>query len=409
MTELRPLTHFVRSVPTITSCGCNLGGPLRVCFISPLGYGLYNSKSGIPFGGAEVQFFLLANVLASDPTCDVSVLTTVDQQPGVESYDRLRVFKRLGRGRLEKTSVHSVLDLLRLLGSYASAFRDMWREFRRIDADVYLHAGAGVEVGAYALICHLLRKRFLFFIASSADLWEPYGKTDGPLKWLFPLGIRLAHAIVCRSDEQRQRLAETYGRKGWLIRTGHPLPASSHEPKTSILWVGRAVPLKQPEMFLDLAERLPRQSCVMVVRAEVGQEGLMQRIRDRVKHMPNLTLYEDVPLAETEQHFSRARVLVNTSTYEGFPNTFVQAALHGVPVVSWRVDPDRLLSEEIIGLYASESFDRLVQLVSDLWASENQQKKLGMQAQGYAYKHHDVNLSAAALKAHVLSLVGKAS
>jgi hypothetical protein len=41
--------------------------------------------------------------------------------------------------------------------------------------------------------------------------------------------------------------------------------------------------------------------------------------------------------------------------------------------------------------------------------SENQQKKLGMQAQGYAYKHHDVNLSAAALKAHVLSLVGKAS
>src|SRR5262245_3228096 len=373
--------------------------PLRVCFISPLGYGLYSPQSGLSYGGAEVQFFLLANVLARDPSYDVSVLTTVDHHPGVENHGGLTLVKRLGQGRLQKGSAKA----------YLSAFRDMWREFRRIDADLYLHAGAGVEVGAYALICRLLRKRFLFFIASSADLWEPYGKIDGPLKWLFPLGIRLAHAVVCRSDEQRQRLVETYGRKGWLIRTGHPLPAFSNEPKTSILWVGRGVPLKQPELFLDLAERLPRQSCVMVVRTEIGQEGLMQRIRDRAKNMPNLTLYEDVPLAETEQHFSRARVLVNTSTYEGFPNTFVQAALNGVPIVSWRVDPDRLLSEKIIGLCANESFDRLAQLVSDLCASEDQQKKLGMQAQDYAYRHHDVNLSASALKAHVQSLVGKAS
>src|SRR5262245_20433034 len=399
----------MESAPMTTTNGWNHSRPLKVCLISPLGYGLYNSKSGMPFGGAEVQFFLLANVLASDPACDVSVLTTVDQQPGMENCGRLRVFKRLGQGRLEWSPTHGVLDLFRLLGGYASAFKDMWREFRRIDADLYLHAGAGVEVGAYALICRLLRKRFLFFIASSADLWEPYGKVEGPLKWLFPLGIRLAHAVVCRSDEQRQRLAQTYGRKGWLIRTGHPLPAFSNEPKTSILWVGRGVPLKQPEMFVDLAERLSRQSCVMVVRAEIGQEGLMQRIRDRAKNMPNLTLYENVPLADTEQHFSRARVLVNTSTYEGFPNTFVQAALHGVPVVSWRVDPDRLLSQETIGLCASESFDRLVGLVEDLSTSQEKRETLGRRAQEHAYAHHDVNQSAAALKAHVQSLVGKAS
>src|SRR5262245_15625520 len=381
--------------------------PLRVCFISPLGYGLYNPKSCRAFGGAEVQFFLLANVISGDPAYEVAVLTTVDRQPGVETRGGLTVFKRLGKGRLTTTAERGVRNHLQRVREYVSAFRDMWREFRRIDADVYFHAGAGVEVGAYALICRLLRKRFLFFIASSADLWEPYGKVEGPLKWLFPLGIHLAHAVVCRSNEQRQRLADTYGRKGWLIRTGHPLPAFSNEPKTSILWVGRGVPLKQPEMFLDLVERLPRQSCVMVVRAEVGQEALIQRIRDRAKNMPNLTLYENVPLAETEQHFSHARVLVNTSTYEGFPNTFVQAALHGVPVVSWRVDPDRLLSQETIGLCAGESFDRLVGLVEDLSTSQEKCETLGRRAQDHAYAHHDVNQSAAALKAHVRSLYGR--
>jgi glycosyltransferase involved in cell wall biosynthesis len=382
--------------------------PIKICFVSPLGYGLYNQTAGLSFGGAEVQFFLLANRLASDPAYNVSVLTTVDHQPGVETHGGLSVFKRLGQRRLDGKSGRSLLNSVRLTGGYLSAFADMWQQFRRIDADVYLHAGAGVEVGAYALICRLLRKRFLFFIASSADLWEPYGRIDGPLKWLFPLGIRLAHAIVCRTGEQQQQLFERYGRKGVLIRTGHPRPAFSNGPKTSILWVGRGVPLKQPDLFLDLAARLPRQSCVMVVNAEAGQEGLLQRIRERAQAMTNLVLHVNVPLSEMEKHFARARVFVNTSTYEGFPNTFVQAAMNGVPVVSWRVDPDRLLSQEVIGLCAGGSFDRLLGLVEDSCASEEKRKTLGRRAQEYAYAHHDVNQSAAALKAQVRSLVGPA-
>jgi glycosyltransferase involved in cell wall biosynthesis len=383
-------------------------GPLRVCFISPLGYGLYNSESGKSFGGAEVQFFLLANALASDPAYVISVLTTVAHQPGVETHGGLTLFKRLGQGRLELKSGRDILNPVRLVGGYISAFWDMWQQFRRIDADVYLHAGAGVEVGAYALICRLLRKRFLFFIASSADLWEPYGKIQGPLKWLFPLGIRLAEAVVCRSDEQRQRLSEKYGREGVLIRTGHPRPTFHNEPKTSILWVGRGVPLKQPEMFLDLVERLSSHRCVMVVTAEVGQESLLQYIRNRAQVMPNLELHEQVPLHEIEQHFARARVFVNTSTYEGFPNTFVQAAMNGVPVVSWRVDPDRLLSHDTIGLCAGGSFDRLLGLVEELCASQEKREMLGRRAQQYAYAHHDINQSTAALKAYITFRVGQA-
>jgi glycosyltransferase involved in cell wall biosynthesis len=161
-------------------------------------------------------------------------------------------------------------------------------------------------------------------------------------------------------------------------------------------------------MFLDLAERLSGHRCVMVVTAEEGQESLLQHIRDRAQVMPNLELHEQVPLHEIEQHFARARVFVNTSTYEGFPNTFVQAAMNGVPIVSWRVDPDRLLSQEVIGLCASGSFDRLLGLVEELCASQEKREMLGRRAQQYAYAHHDVHQSAAALKAHIASRIGQA-
>src|SRR5262245_39171490 len=121
----------------------------KICFISPLGYGLYSPQSGLSYGGAEVQFFLLANVLARDPSYDVSVLTTVDHHPGVENHGGLTLVKRLGQGRLNTAVARGVFNHLQRARDYLSAFRDMWREFRRIDADVYLHAGAGVEVGAY--------------------------------------------------------------------------------------------------------------------------------------------------------------------------------------------------------------------------------------------------------------------
>src|SRR4029077_14589926 len=242
--------------------------PLKVCFISPLGYGLYNPQSNLPFGGAEVQFFLLATALANDSAYDVSVLTTVDHQPGIESRGGVRVHKRLGRRRMEPKSRQGVFDRFRELTDYLLAFREMRQQFIKIDADIYLHAGAGVEVGAYGLICRLLRRRFLFFIASSADLWEPYGKVEVPLKWRFPLGVKAAHEVVCRSSEQQDRLHSQYGRKGVLIRTCHPRPPTRGAPKSYVLWVGRGNPLKRPEMFLDLAARLPHLRFVMVLAHE---------------------------------------------------------------------------------------------------------------------------------------------
>lgn len=381
---------------------------IKVCLISPLGYGLYNPDSGLSFGGAEVQFYLLANALASDPAYSVSVLTTVRENPGVEVCGELKVFKRQGQRRTDLKLQRGFLQRVQHSWSYLEAFEEMRRQFMEIDADVYIHAGAGVEVGAYSLICRLLRRRFLFFVASSADLWEPYGEVEGPLKWLFPLGVRLAHEVVCRSSEQQDRLHTQYGRTGVLIRTGHPRPPMRGAPKSYVLWVGRGNPLKQPEMFLDLAARLPYHRFVMVLAHEDTHPDLLQRVRTQAAMLSNLDLYEDVPWSKIDNFFAHARAFVNTSTYEGFPNTFVQAALHGAPVVSWRVDPDQLLSTGQLGLCAGESFDRLVDLVQGLCESEVGWHTLSQSVEHYASTHHLLSVSVSALKALLSSLNNRA-
>lgn len=390
--------------------GCSgKGKPIRVCFISPLGYGLYRPESGHAFGGAEVQFFLLACALSSDQEFEVSVLTTVETQPGTERYGSLEVIKRQGLGRLAGHREGTCWNEVKALRGYLSAFLDMRALLRTIGADVYLHAGAGVEVGAYALICRLLRRRFIYVVASSVDLTHPNGKVKGPLRWLYSVGLRLADAVICRSSEQQAWLLDRYGLQGVLIRTGHPIPTSlvrarGCEDTPSILWVGRIHPLKQPEMFLDLAERVPNERFVMIVMPDDVQEALWRRIQQRGVRLSNVTVYERIPWNEVSTHLGRAKLLVNTSTYEGFPNTFVQAALHGVPILSWAVDPDGVLSREGIGICARGSFDSLVASTRQMCASPDLQGQMGKRARDYARRYHDLNHSAEELKTLVRRL-----
>lgn len=381
--------------------------PIKVCFISPLGYGLYQPDSRYAFGGAEVQFFLLSKELSTDPAFHVSVLTTVGDRPGAEQQGRLTLIKRQGQGRLSIRLGATRPNVVGVLRGYGAAFWEMRDLFRRIDADVYLHAGAGVEVGAYALICRLLHRRFIYVVASSADLREPSGTVGGPLRWLYPIGLRLAHAVVCRSREQQDWLRTHYGRAGVLIRTGHPAVTQIPGKKSTILWVGRIHPLKQPEMFLNLAERLPNERCVMVAMRDGTYESLLQTIHKRAATLTNMTVHEDVPWREIDQFFAQAKLFVNTSTYEGFPNTFVQAAMHRIPILSWTVDPDGVLARCGIGTCAAGSFDRLVASAEQLCSSDALRAELGHRALAYAREHHDLARSVGELKVLVRTLAGQ--
>ena len=55
-----------------------------------------------------------------------------------------------------------------------------------------------------------------------------------------------------------------------------------------------------------------------------------------------------MPYRDVSAFYSRARVLVNTSDVEGFPNTYLQAWASGTPVVAF-FDPDGVIAREGLG------------------------------------------------------------
>src|SRR5262249_33594317 len=126
-----------------------------------------------------------------------------------------------------------------------------------------------------------------------------------------------------------------------------PAPAGEH-----FLFAGALRREKRPGIFLDAAERLPDRRFVLLGGpGSSAERAIFDLTERRARSIPNLALRGAVPPPEVAEAMRRAIALVNTSEYEGFPNAFLEAWAHGVPVVSVHADPDELICTLQLGLH----------------------------------------------------------
>ena len=86
-----------------------------------------------------------------------------------------------------------------------------------------------------------------------------------------------------------------------------------------------------------------------------GRE-LFNEIEKKAQGVKNLKFLGFQPLEVTETYFDKCKVFINTSEYEGFPNTFLQAWGRGIPVISY-VDPDDVIKKNGLGLIVKSEQD----------------------------------------------------
>jgi glycosyltransferase involved in cell wall biosynthesis len=77
-----------------------------------------------------------------------------------------------------------------------------------------------------------------------------------------------------------------------------------------------------------------------MIGGRVEPPQLYDEIATATQKVSNLIFHGFVPYHKVNEYFSRASLFVNTSSIEGFPNTFIQAWMHYTPVVGLNVDPD---------------------------------------------------------------------
>ena len=319
----------------------------HICFVAPHAWPVFSGDPKIQVvGGAEVQQAILARLFAANGY-RVSMICLDFGQPHAVEIDGVRVLRlfRMQQGIPVLRFVHPRLTT-------------MWRRLREADADIYYLRSASMWVGAVAAFCKRHGRRLVYAGASDRDFVPDIG---GQIyyardRWLYRRGLAAAHAIVAQNEVQRADCEQHYGREAVVIPSCYQLPAQrSPGARDRVLWVGTMHRGKRPELLLELARRLPGRRFVMIGGPSEASPGFFEQIRAQAATLPNVEFKGFLPLAQAESWFDRARVLVNTSVYEGMPNVFLQAWARGVPTVATvdvgadvhrvALDPERLARE----------------------------------------------------------------
>jgi glycosyltransferase involved in cell wall biosynthesis len=205
---------------------------------------------------------------------------------------------------------------------------------------------------------------------------------------LFEYGVRKADVRFAITQYQ----VECFARNGLDCTLYRPLVLPRTEPLTArkeidLLWIARCHPIKRPHLFLDLAERLPDARCVMVSPNENAQ--LFRSVEARAHHLPNVEFRERVPYHQVQALYDRARVFVNTSTWEGFANSFVQSGQGQAAILSLAVDTDHVLERFNAGWSAGDDFDAFVARARRLLAEPDLLRAQQLGAARFVREWHD--------------------
>jgi glycosyltransferase involved in cell wall biosynthesis len=299
---------------------------MNVAIVAHFAYGALAGGATGHIGGVERQTSLLARWLSARGH-DVTLIVWDEGQPVPHAIDGVRV-----------VTVCRESAGVPLLRFFHPRWTSLTRALRQADADVYYQNCGEYVTGQVALWCRRHGRSFVYSSASDADC-------DGRLplmperrvRALYRMGVRLADRIVVQTAHQQRTLAAAFKRDSLVVPMPCPAPPAaapvSWRSRHSVIWVGRICEVKRPDRFIEVAKACPDLDFLMIGPNDDSAEYTRQ-IAEMAAEVPNVKLHGPATRDELNDLYHRALCLCCTSDHEGFPNTFLEAWSHGLPLVS---------------------------------------------------------------------------
>ena len=260
---------------------------------------------------------------------------------------------------------------------------------KKADADIYYQSCAGSLTGIVANYCIRNNKKFIFRLAHDSDcipgeqlinLWRD--------KKIYEYGLRRTTLIAAQGVKQVELLKQHYLLESIPVNMAVQLPEkkSDVDKTIDILWVNNYRDFKRPELVPDLAKLLPQFKITMIGGPVPGNEALFDEVKKQSNAIDNLTVTGAIPYHTVNDFFIKSKIFINTSDWEGFPNSFLQAWIRGVPIVSF-FDPDNLIAKRQLGAVPKNlaaMADDLKRLLTD----DVTRQAMAMSAQEYVLENY---------------------
>jgi glycosyltransferase involved in cell wall biosynthesis len=339
--------------------------------------GFYDRSAGWD-GGAERQMMLLARTL-SERGASVAHITFPAQDPVELTYDVTLVSRAPRQGHGLRRGLRELLTIT--------------RAFVTANADVLVIRSASGVLAIAALYCMFFRRKLIFSSSNVSDFTlETMSRRSARF---YAFGLRRASAVVVQSEEQRTLAAEKFPRLRNVVRI--PSFAQGDSPEgpfdeipEAFLWFGRSAPYKHPLRYVELARAFPEARFRMIVTWTSEAGDLRERLDEATAGVPNLELLAAVKHPELMRLIPKSVAVVNTSSLEGMPNSFLEAWSCGTPVLTFEFDPDGVVARHNLGVSASGSWEAFIDGARQLWASRADRDEVARHVRQYLSETHSV-------------------
>jgi len=324
---------------------------MKLCLVAHFAFGALTGGAIGHVGGVERQISLMAKWFAAKGH-RVSVLTWDEGQPADYIIDGVRVFKMCSRS----AGVPGVRF-------FYPRWTSLNRALAQSDAEIYYQNCGEYVTGQVAFWCQRKKRLFAYSTASDTDCEVALPAMRKIREKLFyRYGLYHADAIITQTKKQQQMLRNGFRLESTVL----PMPCPGPDviqfqqpvfPQNKTLHVGWAARIskeKRLELLIQVAQALPDVMFEVggAATSKVG-EDYAQPILAAAASLPNVTLHGRIAREDMPSYYNKLHLFCCTSAYEGFPNTFLEAWSHGLPIVS-TFDPDDLIAELELGKAAAD-------------------------------------------------------
>ncbi|MDN3492049.1 glycosyltransferase [Winogradskyella bathintestinalis] len=257
----------------------------------------------------------------------------------------------------------------------------------KVRPEIILFRGASRNLYIVSKICALFKVKLVFMGASDVNFTLGKENVSGRSynKKLYRKGLKNTQYFAVQNKMQADNLFKNYNKESICIPNIWQEKSNAVDTKELIIWVGNFRSLKRPYWFVNLSKKISTEQFTMA--GFPVNKKLYAACSDHSNRISNLDFLGPISFQESEALFDRAKLLICTSEYEGFPNTFLQAWSRNIPVIS-TVDPSNLIAENNLGCFV-ESEDELSNKLQVLMKNEKLFSKMEASIAEYFRDNHN--------------------
>jgi glycosyltransferase involved in cell wall biosynthesis len=205
-------------------------------------------------------------------------------------------------------------------------------------------------------------------------------------------GVHLADYILCQNDYQLKQITAKHPGKR-VFKISNPIyQVDTSEPtnpdqRDYIAWLGLFQYQKNLKLLFEIARALPGIEFRVAGKEDPKCDAETLRYLARIAALPNVKMAGFLDRQQVFLFLSNAKYLLNTSHYEGFTNTFLEAMSAGIPIISsTKVNPDNIISSFKLG-FIYDSVPELITKINSI--SHEDYMEMSGSGRKYLQDQHD--------------------